>query len=85
MPSDERNNCQCMSSVNEVALSLWCQCHRHECTAVIYNFNAFKRCNLKIAYTTKKCVQKNLNPKTHISNKYLASGLYKLTYTDCGI
>jgi hypothetical protein len=44
----------------------------------------FKRSKLKIAYCTNNSIQRNLNPKNSISNKYLVSGIYKLTCTDCG-
>ena len=37
----------------------------------------------KIVYGKNISIQGNPNSKTHISNKYLASGVYKLTYEDC--
>ena len=48
-----------------------------------YITKIFKCPNLKIAYCTNNYIQRNLNPNKGISNKYLASGVYKLTCTDC--
>jgi len=49
-----------------------------------YITKIFECPNLKIAYCTNNSIQRNLNPNNGISNKYLASGMYKLPYTDCG-
>ena len=49
-----------------------------------YITKIFKHSKLKIAQHINYFIRKNLNPKTHISNKYLASCIYKLTCTDCG-
>jgi hypothetical protein len=49
-----------------------------------YLTKIFKRSKQKIACCTNNYIQRNLNPKNGISNKYLASGIYKLTCTDCG-
>jgi hypothetical protein len=41
-----------------------------------------KHTNLKIAYRTNNSSELNLKPKVQITNKYLASGVYKLTSAD---
>jgi hypothetical protein len=43
-----------------------------------------KHTNLKIAYRKNNSTELNLKPKVQITNKYLASGVYKLTCADCG-
>jgi hypothetical protein len=43
-----------------------------------------KHTNLKIAYKKNNSTELNLKPKVQTTNKYLASGVYKLTCADCG-
>jgi hypothetical protein len=58
--------------------------HRHAQKKTTCFTKIFKCSNLKIAYCTNNSNQRNLNPNNGISNKYLDSGIYKLTCTDCG-
>jgi hypothetical protein len=39
---------------------------------------------IKIAYHTNNSIQESLIPKLHISEKFSANGVYKLTCPDCG-
>jgi hypothetical protein len=43
-----------------------------------------KHTNLKTAYRTNNSIESDLEPKVQTTNKYLASGVYKLTCADCG-
>ena len=49
-----------------------------------YITNIFKHTNMKIAYRTNNFVQQNLTPKTHNHNKFSATGVYRLTFSDSG-
>jgi hypothetical protein len=49
-----------------------------------YMTKLLKYTNLKIAYRTNNSIELNLKPKVQTTNKYLASGIYKLTCADCG-
>jgi hypothetical protein len=44
-----------------------------------YITKIFESTNLQIAYHTNNSIQENLIPKPHISEKFSASGVYKLT------
>ena len=48
-----------------------------------YITNIFKKTNLKIAYKTNNTIDKRLTHKTHKTDKYTQSGIYKLTCPVC--
>jgi hypothetical protein len=50
----------------------------------IYTTKLLKHTNLKIAYRTNNSIELNLKPKVQTTNKYLASGVYKLACAECG-
>lgn len=49
-----------------------------------YTTKIFECTNLHTAYHTNNSIKENLIPKPHISKKFSASGIYKLTCPDCG-
>jgi len=48
-----------------------------------YITKLYKHTSLKIAHRTNNSIQLNLKPKAQNKNKYLISGIYKLTCADC--
>ena len=45
--------------------------------------NLFKHTNIKIAFRTNKTIQKLLTHSCYTKDKYSASGIYKLTCSEC--
>jgi hypothetical protein len=54
-------------------------------TETTYITKLFRHVNLKIAYTRNNSVEISLKPRVQTTNKYLVSGVYKLTFPDCGM
>ena len=48
-----------------------------------YITTIFKHTNLKIAYSTNNSMKENRKPKSRTTNKFLASGVWKLTCSEC--
>ena len=49
-----------------------------------YTSLKYSNTNIKIAFRTNNTIQHNLTSKTHNHEKFSATGLCKLTFSDCG-